>query len=82
MKQAVHHRLRRLLRGLCPIHGACMGPIGDTYENGVILVKCSRNDCGIRGWQLDEGPVFLCDEKDEILPTTWAKMVADRLRKD
>ena len=61
-KQTIEHRLQRLLKGNCPVHGITMYQIFSTFwDNGDYAVECPRKDCGIKGFQeVPFGSTRLC----------------------
>lgn len=60
-KQSSADRIRRLVKGRCPVHGIPMCQVGQTADQTADVAGCPRRDCDIRATTLgpDEPAVFV-----------------------
>lgn len=67
-KQTKYDRRERLEKRLCPIHGVVWINIGWTQNQLMALVKCSRKDCEVKGYQTNpDSEVTLLDEHAHLI---------------
>lgn len=71
-KQQVSHRLERLRKGCCPVHGLFMNQVGNAMQGGqhVYVVACPRRDCSIQGTALETPGAVTLQRIDQHLLRT------------
>jgi hypothetical protein len=81
-KQPVADKQRRLNRGLCPVHGACLTQVGNWEEQrgGAFdgawgcVCQCTRKKCGIQAVKYDsDGAYELLPRWQYLLTTRWGE---------